>query len=66
MQVNSGEMSVKRTGRTTTDNNEVQICLQLLRKNPLKRLGAGEKDANEVKGDQFFQVKRFHRCFVYL
>lgn len=35
------------------------MCLQLLKKNPLKRLGAGEKDANEVKGDKFFEVNAF-------
>ena len=32
------------------------MCLQLLKENPLKRLGAGERDANEVKGDRFFEV----------
>lgn len=63
--MDAGEMLVRRTGRRTTNTNEVQMCLQLLKKNPLKRLGAGEKDANEVKGDQFFQVKSFHRDFVY-
>lgn len=42
--------------------NEPQMCLQLLKKNPLKRLGAGERDANEVKGDKFFEVKTlFHQ-----
>lgn len=39
--------------------NQLKMCLQLLKKNPLKRLGAGEKDANEVKGDKFFEVKAF-------
>ncbi|XP_056888342.1 serine/threonine-protein kinase N2-like isoform X1 [Takifugu flavidus] len=33
----------------------VPIIQKLLKKNPLKRLGAGERDANEVKGDQFFE-----------
>uniref|UniRef100_A0A8C9XAN6 Uncharacterized protein n=1 Tax=Sander lucioperca TaxID=283035 RepID=A0A8C9XAN6_SANLU len=32
------------------------IRLQLLKKNPLKRLGAGEKDANEIKGEKFFET----------
>ncbi|XP_029017132.3 serine/threonine-protein kinase N2-like isoform X2 [Betta splendens] len=34
------------------------ICIiqKLLKKNPLKRLGSGEKDANEVKGEKFFET----------
>lgn len=35
------------------------VCLQLLKKNPLKRLGAGERDANELKGEKFFEVNPF-------
>uniref|UniRef100_A0A1A7WA14 protein kinase C n=1 Tax=Iconisemion striatum TaxID=60296 RepID=A0A1A7WA14_9TELE len=34
----------------------VSIMQKLLKKNPLKRLGAGERDANEVKGEKFFQT----------
>ncbi|RVE68690.1 hypothetical protein OJAV_G00095200 [Oryzias javanicus] len=34
----------------------VSIMQKLLRKNPAKRLGAGERDANEVKGEKFFQL----------
>ncbi|XP_061881137.1 serine/threonine-protein kinase N2-like isoform X3 [Entelurus aequoreus] len=33
----------------------VAIMQKLLKKNPLKRLGAGERDANELKGETFFQ-----------
>ncbi|XP_054628365.1 serine/threonine-protein kinase N2-like isoform X13 [Dunckerocampus dactyliophorus] len=33
----------------------VAIIQKLLKKNPLKRLGAGERDANELKGEMFFQ-----------
>lgn len=32
------------------------FSLQLLQKNPEKRLGAGDQDANEVKKHRFFQV----------
>ncbi|XP_068166319.1 serine/threonine-protein kinase N2-like [Antennarius striatus] len=34
----------------------VSIIQKLLKKNPLKRLGAGERDANEVKGEKFFEA----------
>ncbi|KAK2838094.1 hypothetical protein Q5P01_015306 [Channa striata] len=34
----------------------VSITQKLLKKNPLKRLGAGERDANEVKGEKFFET----------
>ncbi|XP_065807956.1 serine/threonine-protein kinase N2-like isoform X1 [Labrus bergylta] len=34
----------------------VCIVQKLLKKNPLKRLGAGERDANEVKGDEYFET----------
>uniref|UniRef100_A0A3B4FHC3 Protein kinase domain-containing protein n=1 Tax=Pundamilia nyererei TaxID=303518 RepID=A0A3B4FHC3_9CICH len=34
----------------------IRVCSQLLKKNPLKRLGAGERDANEVKGEKFFET----------
>ncbi|XP_026199141.1 serine/threonine-protein kinase N2-like isoform X2 [Anabas testudineus] len=37
-------------------NQPFIIRLQLLKKNPLKRLGAGERDANEVKGEKFFET----------
>ncbi|XP_034548579.1 serine/threonine-protein kinase N2-like [Notolabrus celidotus] len=34
----------------------VSIVQKLLKKNPLKRLGAGERDANEVKGDSYYEI----------
>ncbi|XP_031726418.1 serine/threonine-protein kinase N2-like isoform X2 [Anarrhichthys ocellatus] len=34
----------------------VGILQKLLKKNPLKRLGAGERDAIEVKGEKFFEM----------
>ncbi|XP_036954518.1 serine/threonine-protein kinase N2-like [Acanthopagrus latus] len=34
----------------------VAIIQKLLKKNPQKRLGAGERDANEVKGEKFFET----------
>ncbi|XP_040010616.1 serine/threonine-protein kinase N2-like [Xiphias gladius] len=34
----------------------VSIIQKLLKRNPLKRLGAGERDANEVKGEKFFET----------
>ncbi|XP_035514516.1 serine/threonine-protein kinase N2-like [Morone saxatilis] len=34
----------------------VSVIQKLLKKNPLKRLGAGERDANEVKGEKFFET----------
>ncbi|XP_056130930.1 serine/threonine-protein kinase N2-like [Lampris incognitus] len=34
----------------------MSIIQKLLKKNPLKRLGAGERDANDVKGEKFFQT----------
>ena len=34
------------------------VILQLLKRNPVKRLGAGERDANEVKGEKFFEVNQ--------
>ncbi|XP_070690458.1 serine/threonine-protein kinase N2-like isoform X2 [Pempheris klunzingeri] len=34
----------------------VAIIQKLLKKNPVKRLGAGERDANEVKGEKFFET----------
>ncbi|XP_059193544.1 serine/threonine-protein kinase N2-like [Centropristis striata] len=34
----------------------VAIVQKLLKKNPLKRLGAGERDANELKGEKFFET----------
>ncbi|XP_068454989.1 serine/threonine-protein kinase N2-like [Clinocottus analis] len=34
----------------------VCILQKLLKKNPLKRLGAGERDATEVKGEKYFQT----------
>ncbi|XP_071339926.1 serine/threonine-protein kinase N2-like isoform X3 [Trachinotus anak] len=34
----------------------VSIIQKLLKKNPLKRLGAGERDANELKGEKFFET----------
>ena len=38
----------------------VCVCLcveQLLRRNPERRLGSGEKDAEEVKKQPFFRVR---------
>ncbi|XP_045891961.1 serine/threonine-protein kinase N2-like [Micropterus dolomieu] len=34
----------------------VSIIQKLLKKNPLKRLGGGERDAHEVKGEKFFET----------
>ncbi|KAM4615816.1 serine/threonine-protein kinase N2-like [Polymixia lowei] len=34
----------------------IAIIQKLLKKNPVKRLGAGERDANEVKGEIFFEA----------
>ncbi|XP_054466100.1 serine/threonine-protein kinase N2-like [Anoplopoma fimbria] len=34
----------------------VCIVQKLLKKNPLKRLGGGERDANEVKGEKYFET----------
>lgn len=33
----------------------VAILQKLLKRNPLKRLGSGERDANEIKGQKFFE-----------
>ncbi|XP_028269225.1 serine/threonine-protein kinase N2-like isoform X2 [Parambassis ranga] len=41
---------------TSLPPDAVIIVQKLLKKNPLKRLGAGERDANEVKGEKFFQT----------
>nr|XP_054586387.1 serine/threonine-protein kinase N2 isoform X3 [Nothobranchius furzeri]XP_054586388.1 serine/threonine-protein kinase N2 isoform X3 [Nothobranchius furzeri] len=40
---------------TSLHPDAVSIMQKLLKKNPLKRLGAGERDAKEVKGEKFFQ-----------
>lgn len=34
------------------------VCVQLLRRNPERRLGSGEKDAEEVKKQPFFRVSQ--------
>ncbi|KAM7391077.1 hypothetical protein PAMP_021793 [Pampus punctatissimus] len=34
----------------------VAIIQKLLKKNPVKRLGAGERDATELKGEKFFET----------
>ncbi|KAM3868401.1 serine/threonine-protein kinase N2-like [Diretmus argenteus] len=34
----------------------ISIIQKLLKKNPVKRLGAGERDANQVKGEKFFET----------
>ena len=36
---------------------------QLLRRNPERRLGSGEKDAEEVKKQPFFRVRRLYLFF---
>ncbi|KAM4745035.1 serine/threonine-protein kinase N2-like [Anableps anableps] len=41
---------------TSLPADAVSIMQKLLKKNPLKRLGAGERDANEVKGEKFFET----------
>uniref|UniRef100_A0A1A8QEA5 protein kinase C n=1 Tax=Nothobranchius rachovii TaxID=451742 RepID=A0A1A8QEA5_9TELE len=41
---------------TSLHPDAVSIMQKLLKKNPLKRLGAGERDAKEVKGEKFFQT----------
>uniref|UniRef100_A0A1A8DV87 protein kinase C n=1 Tax=Nothobranchius kadleci TaxID=1051664 RepID=A0A1A8DV87_NOTKA len=41
---------------TSLHPDAVSIMQKLLKKNPLKRLGAGERDAKEVKGETFFQT----------
>lgn len=38
------------------------ICPQLLRRNPERRLGAGERDAEEVKKHPFFRVRSVNTC----
>lgn len=40
------------------------ILLQLLRRNPERRLGAGEQDAEEVKRHPFFRVSSFFLLFL--
>uniref|UniRef100_A0A7N8X8X3 protein kinase C n=1 Tax=Mastacembelus armatus TaxID=205130 RepID=A0A7N8X8X3_9TELE len=41
---------------TSLPPDAVAIIQKLLKKNPVKRLGAGERDANEVKGEKFFET----------
>uniref|UniRef100_A0A3P8WJB9 Protein kinase N3 n=1 Tax=Cynoglossus semilaevis TaxID=244447 RepID=A0A3P8WJB9_CYNSE len=41
---------------TSLPPNAVAIIQKLLKRNPLKRLGAGERDANELKGEKFFET----------
>ncbi|XP_040897927.1 serine/threonine-protein kinase N2-like [Toxotes jaculatrix] len=41
---------------TSLPPDAVSIIQKLLKKNPVKRLGAGERDANEVKGEKFFET----------
>ncbi|XP_047446966.1 serine/threonine-protein kinase N2-like isoform X2 [Mugil cephalus] len=41
---------------TSLPPDAVAIIQKMLKKNPLKRLGAGERDANEVKGEKFFET----------
>lgn len=47
------------TALTPSFQRHTFINLQLLKKNPLKRLGAGERDAAELKGEKFFEVNNF-------
>ena len=50
---------VRRVQMRGGDVRRVQMCcslLQLLRRNPERRLGSGEKDAEEVKKQPFFKV----------
>uniref|UniRef100_A0A3Q2ZNH1 Serine/threonine-protein kinase N2 n=1 Tax=Kryptolebias marmoratus TaxID=37003 RepID=A0A3Q2ZNH1_KRYMA len=41
---------------TNLPPDAVSIMQKLLKRNPLKRLGAGERDANEVKGEKFYET----------
>ncbi|XP_047237425.1 serine/threonine-protein kinase N2-like isoform X1 [Girardinichthys multiradiatus] len=41
---------------TSLPTDAISIMQKLLKKNPMKRLGAGERDANEVKGEKFFET----------
>jgi len=41
----------------------VQICCQLLKKSPDKRLGSSERDAEDIKRQAFFRVSS---CFCML
>lgn len=38
------------------------MCCKLLRRNPERRLGSGEKDAEDVKKQPFFKVSRNQKC----
>lgn len=39
--------------------------MQLLRRNPERRLGGGERDAEEVKKHLFFRVSEYHEPYVH-
>jgi len=42
----------------------VRFCIQLMRKNPTKRLGSSERDAEDVKRQSFFRVSDNLLCFL--
>ncbi|KAM4576051.1 serine/threonine-protein kinase N2-like isoform 2-T4 [Odontesthes bonariensis] len=41
---------------TSLPADAVSIMQKLLKRNPVKRLGAGERDANELKGEKFYET----------
>ena len=51
---------------TPRNINIIGSCLQLMRKNPEKRLGSSERDAEDVKKQAFFRVGHsyFHLTHV--
>lgn len=64
LRLTSAELHVKAALVVMTADEAEHLCSQLLRKNPAKRLGAGERDANEVKGEEFFQVNLCFLCLL--
>ncbi|XP_035495122.2 serine/threonine-protein kinase N2-like isoform X1 [Scophthalmus maximus] len=42
--------------KVVTSSPLIAPLTSLLKRNPLKRLGGGERDANELKGEKFFQT----------
>lgn len=45
--------------------NIFSFCTQLLRRNPERRLGAGERDAQDVKKHLFFRVSSETSGYIY-